>query len=413
MMKQLIFKTTGILTITFLLGLQILAQPDIGQFFNNLKNKIIANADKLTGWNNDAENALKKTAKDFTDCPSPAAQNLYDDLKRKLEQAKETERLANDADRQAQEARENCKRTTHLNNQCDASYNSLSFRATAGAAKATAESLQKAINALKALKCANGCNKTGQIIYPTFQLGEKTMNVVDVAKVPAPPFGYVPVPYMNEITYCSVWRRGSFWLNWNSGNGEFDADFHLRVPRCEKTETVRGCSEWDFSLLLPQLQKLKIIPLNITAPDLKVEIPNRDVNVISDVKKVNCAKPTKVPKKATVTVNVELSSNPLDVLPKQGQEMVEIGCAEPAFGLEPVTSKATIPDLTKARISWKGITVRAGYIEIDLSKPEFKAACKKGFGSSIKVPTVNIGKGYLDLPYVCLQPRFIDVVAKK
>jgi hypothetical protein len=406
-------KTVIILAVLSLFGLQISAQPNIGQFFNNLKNKVIANADKLGNWKNEAENALRKTAKDFTDCPSPAAQNLYDDLKAKLEQAKETERLANEADREAQTARDNCKRITRMNAQCDASYNGLTFKATADAARAAADSLQKAINALKALKCANGCQKNAQIIYPTFTFGERTMNVVDIARVPAPPFGNLLVPYMNEITYCTNWRRGSFWANWNSGNGEFDANFHLRLPKCEKNETVRGCSEWDLTLLLPQLQKLKIIPANITAPDLKVKIPNREVNVISDVKKVNCTKPIKVPKRASVTLNVELSSNPLEVLSGQGQEMVEIGCAEPAFGLEPETSKATVPDLTKARISWKGITVKAGYIEIDLSKPEFRAACKKGFPSSLKVPTVTVGNGYLDLPYACLQPRMVDLIARK
>lgn len=408
-MKGMTLKSAIILTITFLSGLQILAQPDIGQFFNNLKNKIIANADKLAGWKNDAGNALNKTAKDFTDCPSPAAQNLYDDLKRKLEQAKETERLANEADRQAVEARENCKRTTRLNNQCDASYNSLSFRATAGAAAATAESLQKAIKALKELKCPSGCNKTGRIVYPNIQspIG------MEIVKVPAPPLGPVPVPFVKEITYCSSWRRGEFWLNWDSGNGEFSGNWDLKLPKCEKTNTISVCTDWDLNLLLPKLQKLNIVPPNVSISDFKVEVPNKNINVISGIKQTNCNKPIKIAKRYSITLNLELGSNPLQVLPKQGEDMVEVGCAEPAFGLEPISNNASVPDLTKVRISWKGITIKGGYIEIDMTKPELQATCKKGFGSSIKVPAVNIGKGYLDLPYVCLQPRFIDVVAKK
>ncbi|MBS1796901.1 MAG: hypothetical protein JSS81_23950 [Acidobacteria bacterium] len=408
-MRGMIFKSAFILTVTLLSGLQISAQPDVGQFFNNLKNRIIANADKLAGWKNDAESALRKTVRDFTDCPSPAAQNLYDDLKRKLEKAQETERLANEADRQAVEARENCKRTTRLNNQCDASYNSLSFRATAGAARATAESLQKAINALKAMKCPAGCDKTGRIVYPIIQspIG------MEIVKVPAPPLGPVPVPMVTEITYCSVWRRGEFWLNWDSGNGQFDADFHLRTPKCEKTDKIAVCTEWDLNLLLPRLKKLNIVPPDVSPFDFKVEVPNKNISVVSGVKQTNCNRPVKIAKRYSVTLNLELGSNPLQVLPKQGEDMVEVGCAEPAFGLEPISNNVSVPDLAKVRISWKGITVKGGYVEIDMTRPELQVACKKGFGSSIKVPTVNIGNGYLDLPYVCLKPRFVDLIGKK
>ena len=38
---------------------------------------------QINQWLNDANNAAKKTVSDFTSCPSPAAQNLYNDLKSK------------------------------------------------------------------------------------------------------------------------------------------------------------------------------------------------------------------------------------------------------------------------------------------------------------------------------------------
>ncbi len=413
-MKQFIFKTTGILAIAFLFGIQLFGQNDLlSRFFNNLRNTVVNNAEKLNAWQTDAENAAQKTAKAFTDCPSPAAQNLYNDLTNKLQQAREVKRLADEADRQGQDARDNCKRTTRLNAQCDASYNTLSFKATSAAAAKTITSLERAITVLKGLKCASGCNRTGRIVYPTIQFGERMAKVVDIARIPVPPFGSVPVPYVNEVTYCSSWRRGSFWANWDAGNSEFDADFHLRLPKCEKTNTISVCTEWDLNLLLPRLQKLNIVPPIVSVSDLKVEIPNKNFSLISGVKQVNCNKPIKVARRSTVTLNLEISSNPLSVLTGQGQEMVEIGCAEPAFGLEPISNDVSLPDLTKVRISWKGITVKGGYIEIDMTKPEFQGMCKKGLGSSIKVPTITVGKGYLDLPNVCLQPRFIDLVAKK
>lgn len=414
-MKATMCKTTIILIFMGLSGWQISAQPDIGQFFNNLKNKVIPNADKLVDWKRDAENTARKKNTDFTDCPSPEAQNLYDDLKRKLEQARETERLANEADSDAQKAREDCKKyLVGKSADCDAAFNpiSLNFKAIAKAAKVTAQSLEATIKNLKERKCAAGCAKNAQLMYPTIQSGATPLNVQNLAVLPAAG-GNLPIPYLTEISYCTSWGRGSFWANWNAGNGEFSGDFELKSPKCEKVEKVGGCSEWNFSQLLPELQKLKIVPPEITASDLKVEVPNRDVNVVSSIKKVYCANPIKVPKRLSANISVELSSDPIQVIPQQGQEMVEIGCAEPNFGIEPVTSKVAVPDLTKARISWNGIKVKAGYIEVDLSGREFRSFCKKGFPTSLRVPTITIGKGYLDLPYACLQPRMIDLVATK
>ena len=418
-MKGLIFKTTGILTITFLLGLQLMAQPDIGQFFNNLKNKVIDNANKLVNWKSDAENAARKTANDFTDCPSPAAQNLYNDLTRKKQQAVAVKDLAEQADRDAQSARDNCKRTTHLDAQCNASYNGLTFRATADAANATINSINAALAVLKALKCPSGCNKTARIVYPTFQLGDRNVNIgvkgKDFAKVNLPPGVLVdlPFPVVNDITYCSVWKRGTFWANWDAGNGEFNADFHAKLPQCEKTNTISVCTDWDINLLLPKLQKLNIVPPDIKVSDLKIEVPNKDVTIISGVKQATCNRPIKIAKSQTITFNFDLSANPLSILTGQGGEMVEIGCADPAFGLEPITSNVSLPDLTHVRISWNGITVKRGFIEIDMTDPKLQVTCKKGIPSSIKVPTINVDRGYLDLPNVCLQPRLVDVVANR
>lgn len=411
-MKQLIFKTTGILTITLLLGFQLMAQPDIGQFFNNLKNKVIDNANKLVNWKNDAENAAKKKVSDFTDCPSPAAQNLYNDLTDKKRQAVAVKDVAEQADRDAQSARDNCKRTTHLNAQCDAAYNGLSFRATADAANATITSINTALAILKSLKCPSGCNKTARIVYPTIQFGERTVNPRDMVRANVPN-AFIPLPLVNDITYCSVWKRGTFWANWDAGNGEFNADFHAKLPQCEKTNTISVCTDWDLNLVLPKLQKLNIVPPSVSVSDLKVEIPNKEVTVVTGVKQVDCQRPIKIAKRSTVTFNFELSSDPLSILTGQGGEMVQIGCADPAFGLEPITTNVSIPDLTKVRISWNGITVKKGYIEVDMTKPEFQGMCKKGYPSNLKVPTVNVGKGYLDLPNICLQPRFVDLVTNK
>lgn len=419
-MKGFIFKTTGIIAVSFLLSVQLFAQFDfLNRFFNLVKNIVIANAEQLNNWKNEADNAAKITINDFTECPSPAAQNLYDDLKRKQDQARETKRQADEADRQAQEARDRCKRTTRLNAQCDSSYNSFSFRATSQAAAETISSIEAALNTLKNLRCPAGCDKTARIVYPTIQLKERNIGVTvrgrDLGKVFVPPVGIIEIPYpvIPEITYCSVWKPGEFWVNWDTGNGEFNGDWHAKLPQCERTETISVCTDWDLNLLLPKLQKLNIVPPDVSVADLVVEIPNRDVTGVTGVKQTNCNHSIRVPRRTTVTVNFDLSSDPLSILTGQGGEMTEIGCSDPAFGLEPVTTTVSLPDLTRVKVSWKGITVKGGYIEVDMTNPEFRAICKKGAPASLKLPTVIVEKGYLDFPEVCLQPRFNDLIGRK
>ena len=406
--------------VMFLAAMQTIAQTPqdiLNQIFSSVRSRVIDGANKLQEWKDAATSAAQKTARDFTDCPSPAAQNLYNDLMDKRRKAIAVKDLAEQADRDAQSARDDCKRKTHLDAACNTAYNGLSFRATADTAAGTINSLNAALGVLKALKCPSGCNKTARLVYPTFQLGDRNVNInlrgKDFSKINIPPGAVVdlPFPLVNDITYCSIWKPGTFWANWDSGNGEFDANFHAKLPQCEKTSTISVCSDWDLNLVLPTLTKLKFVPPNVQVGDLKVEVPNRDVTVITGFKEATCKKPVKIAKRASLTFNFELSSDPLSILSGQGGEMVQIGCAEPAFGLEPISSNVSIPDIAHVRISWNGITVKRGYIEVDMTKPEFQGTCKKGCPSSVTVPTVNVGKGYLDLPNVCLEPRFVSVVA--
>ncbi len=421
-MKGLIFKTTGILAITFLLGLQLMAQPPspqdvLNQIFSAVRSKVIDGANNLQTWKDAATSAATKKATDFTDCPSPEAQNLYNDLIDKKRQAVAVYDLAHQADLDAQKARDDCKNKTHLDAACNTAYNGLSFQATANAANGTINAINTALGVLKALKCPSGCNRTARIVYPTFELGDRNVNIgvrgKDFTKVNLPPGVPVEFPLVNDITYCSVWKRGTFWANWDSGNGEFNGEFHAKLPQCEKTNTISVCTDWDLNLVLPKLQKLNFVPPSVKVSDLKVEIPNKDVTAITGVKQANCNRPIKVAKRASLTFNFELSSDPLSILSGQGGEMVEIGCADPAFGLEPITTNVSMPDLTKVRISWNGITVKGGYIEVNMTKGEFQGMCKKGYPSNLKVPTVNVGKGYLDLPNVCLEPRLVNLVATR
>lgn len=412
----------GVMSFT---AMQTKAQPDlVSQIFNDIKNRVIDGADKLQEWKNAATSAATKKATDFTDCPSPAAQDLYNDLTEKKRQAVAVYDLAHQADLDAQKARDDCKSKTHLDAACNTAYTNLTFQATANTANGVITSMNAALGVLKALKCPQGCNRTARIVYPTIEFGEKRIG--NLQKSSPLPIIYpsstgraiitnaAPIALVNDITYCSAWKSGSFWANWDSGNGEFGGGFQAKLPQCAKTNTISVCSDYDLELLLPKLQKLSLVPPDVSVSDLQVSIPNKDVTVFTGVNQATCNRPIKIAKSASVTLNFDLSTNPLSILTGQGGEMVEIGCAEPAFGLAPVSSNVSIPDLTKVKISWAGLKVKGGSIQVDMTKPEFKGTCKKGCPYDLKAPTVdNIGKGYLDLPSVCLEPRLVDLVTNK
>jgi hypothetical protein len=405
-----------------LISLQVWAQaPNIDQFFGNLKNKVIDGANQLQQWKNEAEAAARKTVSDFTDCPSPAAQNLYNDLKQKLNRVREVKRLAEEEDRKAQEARNNCKKVLPAG-ACDTAYNGLSFKATAAAAAGTIGTLETAMNALKNLKCPSGCNRTGKILYPYFQLlATQAGNFPSTAMVPVGGIN-VPTPTPNvsrilDISYCSAWNPGSFQANWDAGNGEFSAEVRAKLPECRETKKLSCCSEWDLAVVLPKLQKLNLIPPDVKISDLKISIPNKNITVISGVRAASCNQTVKVPKRFQQTgtfINVTPNNSPLNISLANYTvaEWADIGCASPAFGLEPISNTTSVPDITRVKFEWQGVKVKTGSVEVDMTKPEFKGTCKKGCSTTINIPEPQPKKGSLDLPWACLEPRFVNVVAQ-
>ena len=405
--------------VMLLTAMQTMAQPKpptvddlLNRFFSSVKDSVIRDAYKLEGWKERATNAATKTAEmDFRDCPSPAAQSLYDEI---TYIKKETVAVMEDAeakDSLTRSAYEDCKNGVKdpFKRICDTTYNRFTFRQTANTAAYLIKNLNRTLGVLKALKCPSGCKKTARIVYPTIQFEKRLVTRPSIATIG----NSAPLPLFNDITYCSVWKPGTFWANWDTGNGEFNANFGAKLPQCERTNTISVCSEWDWKLLLPKLQKLNFVPTSVSVADLKIEVPNKNVTAISGVKQATCDKLIKISKRASLTFNSLPPFDPLSVLLSINGEMVEIGCANPAFGLEPVSSNVSIPDITRVRISWDGITVKRGYIEVDMTKPELQGACKKGCPSPVTVPAINVGKGYLDLPNVCLEPRLVDLVTNK
>ena len=125
---------------------------------------------------------------DFTSCPSPAAQTLYNDLETKRNQLQQTIAAATQADIQARGALATCLATVpsipiDFRPQCRLAYNNLPFASTIVSARAALAAVNTALTALRNLKCISGCNKTGKLVYPTvrFQAGGK-INLTQTAQ---------------------------------------------------------------------------------------------------------------------------------------------------------------------------------------------------------------------------------------
>jgi hypothetical protein len=401
-------------------------QDVINQLFSSLRNKVIADADKINQWKTEAENAARKTVSDFTDCPSPAAQNLYNDLKQKKQKSETVKSTAEQADKDAIAARDECKRKTGMNAQCDSAYNGLSFKATAAAATATINALNNAMNVLKNLKCSSGCNRTGKLIFPKAEL------VTTAAAAPQNPGQMVMATanvmstvnssisgtnYKMDIDYCSAWQPGYLHANWDAGNGEFSGEVRGGFPKCKETKKVPCCTEWDLAVVLPKLKSLNLIPPSIQFGEITISVPNKNINLITGVKTSNCSQPVKVCKRLQQTglfINLTPNNSPLNISLANYTcaEWIDVGCSSPAFGLEPINGTASVPDITRTKFIWRDAKGATGEVIVDMTRGEFRGTCKKGCPTGVSVCPDPIIKKLADvLDWVCLEPRFVNVVA--
>jgi hypothetical protein len=378
-----------------------------------VRGAVVNGGDQLNQFKNEADAAARKTVKDFTSCPSPAAQTLYDDLEAKRDRASSTQNEAAKADRDALAARDDCKAKTHLDDQCNTSYNGLSFRITAETARATVASLNASLQALKSLKCVSGCDKSARLLYPAFQT-QPPSKAGNTALVSSKLTGIAPVGLNlpTSINYCAAWDPGSLKGNFDSGNGQLTASVTATLPHCTQTGTLACCSEFDLAALLPRLKKLALVPPDLTASDLNLSIPNKSLTAITGVQTATCSQTLKICKRSSATVSVNLGTNPFSTTPSGCQEWADVGCATPPLGLQATTSAVSVPDLTHAKLSWKGSKLKGGSIEVDLSKPDFQGLCKRGCDTQISTPNPHIGTKSIDLGWACLAPRFTGVVGR-
>ncbi len=383
-------------------------QQIINQAFQAVSGTVIQFANNVNTWKTQAQQAANKTASDFTSCPSPAAQTLYNDLKDKQSKLQTIINQATAADQQALIARGNCfasvPNTPAFKAACSAAYNNLPFLGIKSSAQAAKTAVDNALNVLKALKCISGCSKNARAVFPT------------VGVQPGKP---QPGP---SITVCTQWKAGQFSYNLDAGNGELDAGVHAKLPSCAKTQTypLTGC-DWQVSVLLPELKRLRLVPPDVQVRDVTITIPNTTVSVLTGFNQ-SCTQPLEVCKTISGSGNFtfSLGSNPIASLNSAMQSVsaqctqkVTVGCLNPAFGLNPVFSNIGIPDPTKAKITWGGLTAKPGSITVDLSAREYSIACRAKPLAIPGLPTVTIGKQVVEFPFLCLTPQWKNLVASQ
>ncbi len=382
-------------------------QQLINQAFQTVKNTVIKNAEKVQQWKNDAVAAAQKTAEDFTGCPSPAAQSLYNDLKNKRTHLNQVVIDATAADAQASQARQTCKNTVPntaaFKAACDLAYNNLPFSTIKASAQTALTSVNLAIAALKNLKCVSGCSKTASMVFPTVSITPGSAQTAD-------------------ITVCTQWDPGQFNFNANSGNGELSASVLAKLPKCKQTQTYKlaGC-EWKLDVILANLKLLKIVPPEVTLPQLSLDIPNQSVKIINGFNQGTCSQPFKVCTgiSGSASFDFQLGANPVTSLQNAMQSVASsctqqttVGCLNPPFGIAPTYATVQIPDPSKAQIKWTGaLKVKPGSITFDLTK--LGNACTPRPLKIPGLPVVKTGKQVVNFPFLCLQPQLSNLVANQ
>ncbi|MDL2718730.1 MAG: hypothetical protein PT977_13340 [Acidobacteriota bacterium] len=404
----------------------------VDDFFSDVKNRTIAGAGQIGQWSRDAAAAGQKMATDFASCPSPDAQRLYDDLKAKRNEAQTTRNQAAQAVADADAALAKCLRTWPDGpngvpaSPCRATYGGLPFKGIRDSAQAAVDAFNASMNALKALKCITGCNRTAGVDYPSCALagapggGPVHVNVggMTAAGAHPAPIGNSALALGNGFDVCVEWDPGAFRPVWNPGPDGVQAGVDVKFPKCKRTVHVPGtiCTSWDITLILPKLKELKLVPIEVQAGDLKIELATQTFSYVTVEQAASCSQEAVLCTGiSTGIIAMPPAILPVDLARSLGplcRDRTFMGCLQPAFGLVVVNKTASVPDPSQGTVSWKGPKIKAGSLRIDLTRPEFAIACRqKGPGPNTGgAPSVTCATKHLDLPFLCLDPRWGSVV---
>lgn len=374
------------------------AVATVDQFFGSIKNKTIDGAHQIDNWKNDASRAAAKKVADFTACPSPDAQNLYNDLKKKRSEATRTRDAARKADQDAQNALNNCKRSLP-ELLCRQAYDPLPFKGYAEGAQVAINELSYAMNILTTLKCPAGCDKPAVVVYPTLDVQRGN-------------------PITPSMEVCTDFDPGSFTASFGESNGELKATQTAKLPKCRKTARIAPefCSRWDVNALLPQLKGARVVPDQVNLGDISVNVPSKKIRIVDAIETVPCGQSVNLCTrlKGNVTLNFDTGADPLQILngvpAANCAQSTTIACTQPPFGVGAHWKDIDVPDLEHVKLGWSGMGFKPGSIEINVQAGKFDLKCAQTKRLSLPTPRFEVVTKRADLG-VCLLPRLVPVVA--
>jgi hypothetical protein len=188
---------------------------------------------------------------------------------------------------------------------------------------------------------------------------------------------------------------------------------NIEPPHCAARENIPICTRWNISALLPRLRELRLVPPEVQVGNIDVQVPMRSLRVINGVSPAACSTPLRICR-PNGTVQFNQGQNAFSVTAGVScTEQVTLGCLEPAFGLQPTYTTVQVPDLSRATVRLVGGRFTPGQFSVDLSRPEFQASCT---GTDITLPlppTVQLSSQTVDLPFLCTQPTWVNLVSNQ
>ncbi|MEO0558316.1 MAG: hypothetical protein AAF170_09045 [Bacteroidota bacterium] len=371
----------------------------VQQAFAAVRGRTLPVLNQLRTWKRDADRWGRQTAEDWGSCPSPGAQQSYDQLGAWRTNVAAAIGTANQVLQEAQAANQSCKDVTGNDALCNLTFNELPVHGWITSLTATEASLQASRTAMRQLQCVDGCRRTASLPVPTAQIE---------------PGGFYTFrnPGILRAEVCTRMDMGEIGYNLSAiASANLAAIVEVEAPSCARSETLSICTNWDMDGLLAQLQRLRLVPPGVGS--INVSIPNRTLETVSGVRQARCRRPLQV---CVPDGELTISANPLEglFLETDGQcnGRLEVTCQDPPFGLEPVMRRDEVPDLTQAEVTWTGR--RPGRIIVDLTRPDFQRLCLGGGRTALRIPRpprISMGRTRLDLPFLCTQPNLRDVIA--
>jgi len=373
----------------------------VQQAFGTVSGSTLPVLNQLNTWRTSAEQWGEQTASDWGSCPSPAAQQSYNQLQTWRSNVAAATTQANQVLQQAQDARQSCNELTGNSLLCGSTFNDLPVHGWLATLGATEASLFASMTAMRQLKCTDGCRRTASLPVPTVEVepnGSYTFRN----------------PGILSAEVCTRMDMGEVGFNPGAvASANLSQIVEVEAPSCSRSETLSICTNWDLDGLLAQLQRLRLVPPSVGT--INVNVPNRTIDVVSGVRRARCRRPLQV---CVPNGELTISANPLEglFLETDGQcnGRLEVTCQDPPFGLEPAMQRTEVPDLTQAEVTWTGR--RPGRIIVDLTRRDFQGLCLGGGRTALRIPrppTVSMGRTSLDLPFLCTQPNLRDVVANQ